>query len=71
MIEYAKNFSDNEINILHLIRFGQLPMDVMREQLIDFFNENPCGLEEKHNDYSMCNDEEILERLNLDLKEED
>ena len=34
-------------------------------ELEDFFNENPCGLEEKHNDYSMCNDEEILERLNL------
>ena len=68
-VEYEKHFSDNEMYIIKQIRLGQLAMDIMREQLIDFFNANPFGIEENYADYSMCKDEELLERLNIYLGE--
>ena len=67
--EYKKHFNDNEMYIIKQIRLGQLAMDIMREQLIDFFNANPFGIEENYADYSMCKDEELLERLYIDLGE--
>tara|TARA_R100000742_G_C4271630_1_gene90604 strand:+ start:1028 stop:1303 length:276 start_codon:yes stop_codon:yes gene_type:complete len=65
-VEYEKHFSDNEIYIIKQIRLGQLAMDIMREQLIDFFNENPLP-DDKIHEYTICSDEEILDRLDIDL----
>ena len=64
--KYEKHFSDNEIYIIKQIRLGQLAMDIMREQLIDFFNENPLP-DDKIHEYTICSDEEILDRLDIDL----
>tara|TARA_R110002020_G_scaffold92310_1_gene223575 strand:- start:1308 stop:1583 length:276 start_codon:yes stop_codon:yes gene_type:complete len=64
--EYDKHFSDNEMNIIKQIRLGQLAMDIMREQLIDFFNDNPLPDGEVH-EYTICSDDEILDRLDIDL----
>jgi len=67
-LEYEKHFSDNEMNIIKQIRLGHLAIDTIRDELIDFFNENPCSvLEEMYTDYTTCSDEEILDRLNIDL----
>jgi len=69
-VEYAKNFSDNEMYIIKQIILGQLSLDIMRDELIDFFNENPCSvLEEIYTDYTTYSDEEMLDRLNIDLGE--
>ncbi len=65
-VEYEKHFSDNEIYIIKQIRLGQLAMDIMREQLIDFFNENPLP-DDKIHEYTICSDEEILDRRDIDL----
>ena len=64
--EYEKHFSDNEMNIIKQIRLGQLSMDIIREELLDFFTENPLWSDEVH-DYTICSDKEILDRLDIDL----
>ena len=41
-------------------------MDIIREELLDFFTENPLPSDEVH-DYTICSDKEILDRLDIDL----
>tara|TARA_B110000285_G_scaffold51121_1_gene58091 strand:- start:11087 stop:11362 length:276 start_codon:yes stop_codon:yes gene_type:complete len=64
--EYQKHFSDNEMNIIKQIRLGKISMDSIREELLDFFTENPLPSDKIH-DYTICSDEEILDRLDIDL----
>ena len=64
--EYEKHFSDNEMNIIKQIRLGKISMDSIREELLDFFTENPLPSDEVH-DYTICSDKEILDRLDIDL----
>ncbi len=64
--EYEKHFSDNEMNIIKQIRLGKISMDSIREELLDFFTENPLPDGEVH-EYTICSDDEILDRLDIDL----
>jgi len=72
--EYEKYFSPEEIEIMRKIVYNELDVDIMREKLIDFFNEHSCPSEdlisgEKYfdNNYDTCSDDELRDRLIVDL----
>tara|TARA_R100000231_G_scaffold55726_1_gene46484 strand:+ start:471 stop:764 length:294 start_codon:yes stop_codon:yes gene_type:complete len=72
--EYEKYFSPEEIDIIKRILSNDLDMEIMKEKIIDFFNENPCPSEdlisgEKYfdNNYDTCSDDELRDRLIVDL----
>ena len=72
--EYEKYFSPEEIDIIKRILSNDLDMEIMKEKIIDFFNENPWPSEdlisgEKYfdNNYDTCSDDELRDRLIVDL----
>ena len=64
--EYKKHFNDNEMYIIKQIRLGELDVEVIKDQLKDFFAVNPTPYHKQH-DYTICSDEDILDRLDIDL----
>ena len=67
--EYEKYFSPEEIEILKRIIYNEVDIEIYKEKLIDFFNENACPSDDLINikDYSLCTDGDLLERLLTDL----
>ena len=67
--EYEKYFSPEEIEILKRIIYNEVDIEIYKEKLIDFFNENACPSDDLINikDYNHCTDGDLLERLLTDL----
>jgi hypothetical protein len=67
--EYEKYFSPEEIEILKRIIYNEVDIEIYKEKLIDFFNENTCPSEDLIDivDYNHCSDGDLLERLITDL----
>ena len=65
-IQHATCMQREDYRCRHQIRLGKISMDSIREELLDFFTENPLPSDEVH-DYTICSDKEILDRLDIDL----
>ena len=61
---YDDNFSSEEQEILYEIIRGNVPVDTMREQLNEFFNDEGTP---SHPEIKTNTEEGILERLDLDI----
>jgi len=61
---YDDNFSSEEQEILYEIIRGNVPVDTMREQLDEFFNDEGTP---SHPEIKTDTEEGILERLDLDI----
>ena len=61
---YDDNFSSEEQEILYEIMRGNVPVDTMREQLNEFFNDEGTP---SHPEIKTDTEEGILERLDLDI----